>query len=176
MTAPTVRAAEFEAAGHGAAQSPDVVRPGAVVTLDDLLPRAATARVPFEVTVGEHFDTVTMPRRAARDAIGQLGRFRPHPVGAAVYRALTDEWVLILPPGSGYGLDWNGPARHCQEGVLVVPPRAAGPDDDVRWARLGNDEERVFSAPLLLHALFPQLTPHPPRSATIRTRPYAVRI
>ncbi|MFD8882127.1 hypothetical protein ACFV0H_06335 [Streptomyces erythrochromogenes] len=146
------------------------------MTLDDLFPRAATAREPFEAAVGRTFETVTLPRRAALEVVGRLGRFRPHPVGAAVCRALTDEWVLILPPGSGFGLEWSWPTDHCQEGVLVVPPRAAGPDDDVRWARLGNDEERVFSAPLLLNALFPQLTPHPPHSATIRTDRTPVRI
>ncbi|MBZ3908436.1 MULTISPECIES: hypothetical protein [Streptomyces] len=151
-------------------------RPGTVVTVDDLFPRAATARGPFAAVVGETFETVTLPRRAALEVIGRLGRFQPHPVGAAVCRALTDEWVLILPPGSGFGLEWSWPANHCQKGVLMVPPRAAGPDDDLRWARLGNGEERVFSAPLLLYALFPQLSPRRPHSTNVRADRTPVRI
>lgn len=152
-TAPAVHTAGFGAAGREDAWVSYAARPCAVVTVEDLFPRAATVQAPFEVAVGEDFDTVTMPRRAALEAIGRLSVFRPHPVGAAVCRALTDDWVLILPPGSGVGLRWSWPVCHFEEGVLAVPPRAAGADDDLRWARFGNDEGRVFSAPLLLNAL-----------------------
>ncbi|WP_143169141.1 hypothetical protein [Streptomyces sp. NBRC 110465] len=162
---------------------PDVARTsyaarlGAVVTVDDLFPLAATTPAPFEVAIGECFDTVTMPRHAALEVIDRLAWIRPHPVGAAVGRALTDEWVLILPPGSGYGMEWGQPADHCAEGVLVVPPRAAGPDDDLCWARAGNDEGRVFSAPIpLMCALLTQPAARRPHSAAVRTDPTPVRI
>ncbi|MFI2736626.1 hypothetical protein [Streptomyces sp. NPDC018711] len=126
------------------------------VSIDDLFPSMAAAQAPFEVVIGEHFDTLTVPRPAALEVIRRYEWLRPHPVGAAVARALTDEWVFILPPGSGYGMQWSWPAEHCGEGVLAVPPLSAGPDDDLRWARAGNERGRVFSAPfLLLFALCP---------------------
>ncbi|MFD4576358.1 hypothetical protein ACFWNK_28335 [Streptomyces sp. NPDC058417] len=126
-----------------------------MVTVADLFPRAATAPAPFEVAVGEHFDTLTMPRRVALELISRFGRIRPHPVGAAVGRARTDEWVLILPPGSGYRMQWRRPVVHRAQGAFLVPPRAAGPADDLRWARHGTEEGRVFSAPLLLSFALP---------------------
>lgn len=145
------------------------VRSGAEVTVEHLFPRAATARKPFDVTVGEHFDTLTMPRRVALEIISRYQWLRPHPVGAAMARALTDEWVLILPPGSGYGMQWSQPTRHSDEGVLKVPPLAAGPDDDLRWAREGNNTSRVFSAPfLLMFALRPARAACPPHPVPAR--------
>ncbi|WP_030230414.1 hypothetical protein [Streptomyces sp. NRRL S-350] len=132
------------------------------ITVDDLFP-LRVAREPFEAAIGEHFDTLTMPSRAALEVISRFEEFRPHPVGAAVARALTDEWVLILPPGSGYGMQWSWPAEHRDEGLLEVPPRTAGPDDDLRWARFGNAQGRVFSAPfLLMAALCPPPAARPP--------------
>ncbi|MGC4998525.1 hypothetical protein [Streptomyces sp. DT195] len=140
-----------------------------MVTVAKLFPLTATANRPFEVPVGERFDTVTLPRQAALEAVDLLGRFEPHPVGAAVCRALSDEWVLILPPGSGVGLRWSKPAVHHRSGNLLVPPRAAGPDEDLGWARLGNDEDRAFTAPLLLHPMLAHLAPHQPHAQTVRT-------
>ncbi|HEY8986015.1 MAG TPA: hypothetical protein VIU15_41375 [Streptomyces sp.] len=137
--------------------------PGAQeVTVGDLFP-LRVAGEPFAAVIGEHFDTLTMPRRAALEVISRFKGFRPHPVGAAVARGLTDEWVLILPPGSGYGMQWSWPAEHRDEGVLEVPPRTAGPGDNLRWARFGNEQGRVFSAPLLLMAaLCPPHATRPP--------------
>ncbi|MFD9052754.1 hypothetical protein [Streptomyces zaomyceticus] len=177
MRAAAVRPVGLGAAGLATARTSYAVRPDAVVTVEDLFPRAATAPAPFEVTVGERFDTLALPRRTARELIGRFGWMRPHPVGAAVCRALTDEWVLFLPPGSGEGLHWSWPAEHREKGAFLVPPRAAEPDDDLRWARLGNDEGRVFSAPLLLFfALFPNQVVRPPRSTTVHADRTPVRI
>ncbi|MFI9210325.1 hypothetical protein ACIGW7_19575 [Streptomyces sp. NPDC053253] len=167
MRAGALRPAGFAAAGPGAVSPSYVACPGREeITVDDLFP-LRVAREPFEAAIGEHFDTLTMPRRAALEVISRFEGFRPHPVGAAVARALTDEWVLILPPGSGYGMQWSWPAEHRDEGVLEVPPRAAGPNDDLHWARAGNERHRVFSAPfLLMAALCP---PYPVPARTDRT-------
>ncbi|MEU7028878.1 hypothetical protein AB0A60_19580 [Streptomyces sp. NPDC046275] len=154
----------------------DAVCPGTEVTVDDLFPVTA-AREPFAVRIGEHFDTLVMPRRAALEVISRFEHFRPHPVGAAVACALTDEWVLFLPPGSGYGMQWSWPAEHRGQGVLEVPPRSAGPDDDLRWARTGNEQGRAFSAPLLLMAaLCPPHGARPARLGPVRTDRTPVRI
>ncbi|MER6116098.1 hypothetical protein [Streptomyces sp. NPDC001743] len=128
-----------------------------------------TGLKPAGARIGERFDTLTMPRRVALEVISRYQWLRPHPVGAAVARALTDEWVLILPPGSGYGMAWSFPADHRAEGVLEVPPLAAGPDDDLRWARKGNDAGRVFSAPfLLMFALRSARAACPPHLVPVR--------
>ncbi|MGW7312235.1 hypothetical protein [Streptomyces sp. NPDC054865] len=119
---------------------------------------------------------MTMPRPAALEAIARFSQWPCHPVGAAVGRALTDEWVLILPPGSGIGLQWAWPAAHRQDGVLMVPPRTAGVDEDLRWARLGNRQGRAFTAPLPLYALFPHPEPRPLHSAPAGADRVPVRI
>ncbi|MBV1949128.1 MULTISPECIES: hypothetical protein [unclassified Streptomyces] len=168
MRAAAARSARSEAAGPLAAPSSRGFRSGTAVTVAELFPRTATATRPFEVPVGEHFDAVTLPRPAALEAVDLLGRFEPHPVGAAVCRAFSDEWVLILPPGSGVGLRWSGPAVHHRSGSLIVPPRAAGTDEDLRWARLGNEEDRAYTAPLLLHTVLAQLTPRRSQRAPAR--------
>lgn len=163
MRAAAIRPAGFGAVGHEAVSPSYGACPGAEeITVDDLFPLVAAGE-PFEAVVGKHFDTLTLPRRAALEVISRFEGFRPHPVGAAVVRALTDEWVLILPPGSGYGMHWSWPAEHRDEGLLEVPPRAAGPDKDLRWARFGNAQGRVFSAPfLLMAALCPPHATRPP--------------
>ncbi|WEH37877.1 hypothetical protein PZB75_31230 (plasmid) [Streptomyces sp. AM 4-1-1] len=171
MRALAVRAPAADAANPGLVPpAAHVVRAGAEVSVDDLFPDSTTARAPFEVAVGDRFDTLTMPRRTALDLIARFGERRAHPVGAAVARPLTDKWVLILPPGSGDGMQWSGLVDHRDEGVLTVPPRAAGPANDLSWARLGNRECRVFSAPILLHfALFPQHTAGLANCGSVRT-------
>ncbi|WP_143659992.1 hypothetical protein [Streptomyces sp. WZ.A104] len=163
MRAASLRPAGFAAAGPGAASPSYGGCPGPQeITIGDLFP-LRVADEPFAAVIGEHFDTLTIPRRAALEVISRFEGFRPHPVGAAVARACTDEWVLILPPGSGYGMQWSWPAEHRDEGLLEVPPRAAGPGDDLRWARFGNAQGRVFSAPfLLMAALCPPPATRPP--------------
>ncbi|MFI6112812.1 hypothetical protein [Kitasatospora sp. NPDC051164] len=163
MRAASLHPTGFAATGPGAMSPSYGACPGPEeITVDDLFP-LRVAREPFEAAIGEHFDTLTMPSRAALEVISRFEEFRPHPVGAAVARALTDEWVLILPPGSGYGMQWSWPAEHRDEGLLEVPPRTAGPDDDLRWARFGNAQGRVFSAPfLLMAALCPPPAARPP--------------
>ncbi len=177
MRALAVRTPAAEAAESSTPPIPYAVRAGTQVSVDDLFPHAAKARAPFEVAIGERFDTLTMPRRTAVGLIGRFGERRAHPVGAAVARPLTDEWVLILPPGSGEGLQWSQPVEHRDEGVLVVPPRAAGPGEDLSWVRLGNGEHRVFSAPILLYfALFPQHAVRTPDHGPVRTDRTLARI
>ncbi|MGW8330582.1 hypothetical protein ACWGLE_22140 [Streptomyces sp. NPDC055897] len=141
---------------------------GNTITVEDLFPEAAALRQPFEVVIGERFETATLPRRAALEAIDRLAHVRPHPVGAAVCQDLTDQWTLFLPPGSGFGLRWRWPIVHRQSGRQTLPSYAAGPHDDLRWVRRGNAEHRVFTAPLVLYALAGQLPGPPVGSAVVR--------
>ncbi|WNI20767.1 hypothetical protein [Streptomyces sp. ITFR-16] len=126
-----------------------------VPTIGDLFPAAKRARSPFDVVIGRDFETACLPEPAARRLLGLCAHLRPHPVGAAIARG--GHWVLILPPGSGYGVRWPRPVCHQDTGALAVPPLAAGPGTAPHWARHGNDEGRVFTAPLHLHAVLPLL-------------------
>lgn len=126
-----------------------------VPSIGDLFPAARRAHSPFDVVIGEDFDTACLPEPAARQLLGLCDRLRPHPVGAAIAR--DGAWVLILPPGSGYGVRWPRPVDHRDRGALSVPPLGAGPDQPLHWARRGNGDGRVFTAPLHLHAVLPLL-------------------
>ncbi|MCX4826150.1 hypothetical protein OG883_41505 [Streptomyces sp. NBC_01142] len=139
-----------------------------VPTIADLFPGARDARTPFEMEIGERFEAAAMPELAALRILDLFDGIRPHPVGAAVSRARDGEWVLILPPGSGHRMHWPWPVDHRDSGVLAVPPLSSGPAEDLHWARLGNSEGRVYSAPLPLYAALPLL-------ASLRPQPEAPR-
>jgi hypothetical protein len=125
------------------------------------------------VRVGADFETAALPEQSALQVLDLLGHIRPHPVGAAI--GTGGRWVLILPPGSGQGLHWPWPVEHRDTGVLSVPPLSAGPAEERHWARLGNSEGRLFTSPLLLHAVLPLLAPLPPPSPAAPTDPMSVR-
>ncbi|WP_280910312.1 hypothetical protein [Streptomyces sp. SAI-208] len=130
---------------------------GQLPTLADLLPDAHLASRPLNVRVGTAFDIVALPAEQARQAVNRLAHYRPHPIGAAM--AHRGEWVLFLPPSSGFGARWRMPARHVDSGTLQVPPLLTECDEP-RWARMGNTGHGgcAYTAPLLLHALLPLLT------------------
>ncbi|MFF8535903.1 hypothetical protein ACF07B_28785 [Streptomyces sp. NPDC015532] len=138
-----------------------------VPAIADLFPDTVTADAPVAVEIGRDCDTAAMPELAARRILSLLGHINPHPVGAAMARG--NEWVLILPPHSGRGLCWPWPVDHRDSGVLAVPPLSSGPAEDLHWARLGNSEGRVYSAPLPLYASLPLLT-------ALRPQPEARRL
>ncbi|WP_406458035.1 hypothetical protein OG782_35065 [Streptomyces sp. NBC_00876] len=138
-----------------------------VPTIGDLFPHSKRATVPFDVAIGQDFDTVRLPEQAARQILRLCAHIRPHPVGAAI--AHGDDWVLILPPRSGYGVRWPWPVNHFEAGTLSVPPLSAGPDRAPYWVRRGNDDGRVFTAPLHLHAVLPLLASAPRRTHHSRT-------
>ncbi|MFI5642036.1 hypothetical protein ACIA8H_32075 [Streptomyces goshikiensis] len=117
-----------------------------VPAIADVFPATVTADEPIAFEIGAGFNTVAMPELAARRILGVLGHIRPHPVGAAIARG--GQWVLILPADSGTGMHWPWPVDHRDAGVLSVPPLSAGPADALHWARLGNGQGRVFTAPL----------------------------
>ncbi|MFF3957476.1 hypothetical protein ACFYY1_30325 [Streptomyces sp. NPDC001890] len=128
-------------------------------TVADLFPDVVGVS-PFDVTVGEAFDTVALPAAAARRLLDLCDHLHPHPVGAAIARG--NEWVLILPPGSGKETDWPWPADFRDAGLLTVPPWTATAEESLHWGRRGNEYHRVFTAPVPLGAVLPLLTPVPP--------------
>lgn len=65
---------------------------------------------------------------------------------------------------------------HCQSGRQTLPSYAAGPHDDLRWVRSGNAERRVFTAPLVLHALAGQLQGPPVPLTAVHADRTPVRI
>lgn len=136
-------------------------------TIADLFPETRTADAPVAVEIGRDCDTAVMSEWAGRQLVDLLARIHPNPVGAAMARG--GEWVLFLPPSSGYGMNWPWPVDHRDTGVLAVPPLSSGPAEDLHWARYGNCVGRVFTAPLLLHAVLPQL-------ASVRTQPEQPRL
>ncbi len=105
-------------------------------TLASVLPAACLASLPVEVSVGDLFDTLVLPEPQARQVLARLAHHRPHPVGAVLAR--PGEWVLFLPPGSGFETYWPTPAVHRDSGTLQVPPVLAPADGHLRWVRLGN--------------------------------------
>ncbi|MFI1530766.1 hypothetical protein [Streptomyces griseus] len=134
--------------------------------LHDVFPDVATATAPIKATIGttgtevtsptappahQPFETVSLPAQAAHQLLDLLGHLDPHPIGAAL--ADEQEWVLIVPPGSGELLHWPWPTLHRNRGVLWVPPLSAGPDRDSHWIRRGNGEGRAFTAPFPVHAV-----------------------
>lgn len=137
-----------------------------VPTIADLFPATVTAGAPVEFEIGRNFDTASMPELAARRFLDVLGHIRPHPVGAAIARG--GQWVLILPADAGEGMHWPWPVDHRDTGLLSVPPLSAGPGDVLHWARLGNGQGRVFTAPLPLYAALPLFAPPGPPPATDR--------
>ncbi|MFA7764763.1 hypothetical protein ACH4TC_00615 [Streptomyces spororaveus] len=145
-----------------------------VPTLADLFPDAVTADAPFTVEIGRDFDTAAMPELAARRVLDLFDGIRPHPMGAAMAR--RGEWVLILPPRSGHDMPWPWPVDHRDHGVLAVPPLSSGPADGLHWARRGNGQGRVFTAPLPLHAALPLLASLRPVPQTARFDRTPVRI
>jgi hypothetical protein len=126
-------------------------------TLASMLPAACLASLPVDVPVGDLFDTLVLPEPQARQALARLAHHRPHPMGAALAR--PGEWVLFLPPRSGYETDWPTPAVHKDSGTLQVPPVLAPADGHLRWARLGNAGRtgRAFTAPMMLDPVLPLL-------------------
>lgn len=158
---PTGSAVQVPADGQAAAEPAGGCGMSArVPSIRDLFPAAGSESLPFAVEVGECFDTVALPAAAARQLLRLCARHRPHPVGAAIARG--DEWVLILPPSSGDGTDWPPLVNHRNSGSLVVPPLNSGLRKTLHWARRGNEDGRVFTAPIHLHALAPLLVPERP--------------
>ncbi|MFE9802974.1 hypothetical protein ACFYP6_29610 [Streptomyces goshikiensis] len=137
-----------------------------VPTIADLFPDTVAADAPVDIEIGPDFDTAAMPELAARRILDILGHIRPHPVGAAIARG--GQWVLILRHESGEGMHWPWPVDHRDTGLLSVPPLSASPADALHWARLGNNEGRVFSAALPLYAALPLLAPLRPQPETVR--------
>lgn len=167
MTALTVRPAGYGAAAPGTPRDDagdHRVNGREAPILVDLFPKAVAACAPVDVAVGRDFDIVVLPAPAVRRVLTFLAHIRPHPVGAVI--ALDDQWVLIVQPDSGQDMTWPSPADHRDSGQLSVPSLSAGPADSPRWARLGNEEGRVFTAALPLYGALLRLAQPGPQPGT----------
>ncbi|MFJ6809064.1 hypothetical protein ACIQRK_24060 [Streptomyces anulatus] len=119
--------------------------------ITELFPGAGTATVPFEVPVGIDFDVLSLPLALAVHLFSSPSPTRDQYVGAAIYEG--DVLTLILPPSSGIGLNWSPLVKLRSSGTLTVPPLKFTTEHSICWARRGNLDGRVFTAPLCIYPL-----------------------
>ncbi|MCX4632917.1 hypothetical protein [Streptomyces sp. NBC_01443] len=95
------------------------------------------------------FDVVLVPENHARETVARLdGLAGLYPVGAVF--ACGDAWGFLLPEESGDPA-WPPLARYIGASATLTLPPAPRPDAAPGWIRWRQD--RIYTAPLLLHAV-----------------------
>ncbi|MFB0630449.1 HAD family hydrolase [Streptomyces sp. AB3(2024)] len=98
-------------------------------------------------------DVVLVPESHAREAVARLDELAGlHAVGAVF--ASGDAWGFFLPEGSGDPA-WPAPSRYFGAGATLTLPPAPRPDAATGWIRWRQG--RIYTAPLLLHAVLANL-------------------